>query len=199
MDEHNMVTTVKSAIKESILTKEALLIDYELLDKIILVSQKCIKAINRRNKILFAGNGGSAADCQHIAAELINQYNFNRDPLPAIALTTDTSNLTSIGNDRNFDEIFSRQIQALGNTGDIFIAISTSGNSANIIKAITEAKKLGLYSVGLTGKSGGKMSSICDENINIPSEQTPRIQESHILIGHILCDLIENNIFKSIT
>jgi D-sedoheptulose 7-phosphate isomerase len=144
------------------------------------------------HKILLCGNGGSAADAQHIAAELTGRYKIERRGLPAIALTTDTSALTAIGNDYGYDQIFSRQVEALAQKGDLLIGISTSGNSANVIYAMQQARELGCRTIGLSGKGGGKLSDVCDLNIIVPSDDTARIQEMHILIGHILCQLIDN-------
>ena len=146
-------------------------------------------------KILLAGNGGSAADSQHIAGELVSRFAFDRPGLAAIALTTDTSILTAIGNDYGYECLFSRQIQALGEDGDIFIAYSTSGKSPNILKAITEAKDRGIYTIGLTGNRKAEMNDICDIILEVPSSDTPKIQEGHLIIGHILCGIIENKIF----
>lgn len=143
-------------------------------------------------KILFFGNGGSAADAQHLAAEFVNRFSVDREAYAAIALTTDTSILTSIANDSDYQSIFSRQVEALGREGDIAFGISTSGNSANVLKALTAAKERGIYTISLTGKDGGKMKDLSDLNINVDSDSTPRIQETHITIGHALCYLIEN-------
>ncbi len=169
-------------------TKELLL---EPFAKMIEIS---VSAIKSGNKILFAGNGGSAADAQHWATELTVRYKVNRKAIAAIALTTDTSALTAIGNDFGFDYLFSRQVEALGNKGDVLIAISTSGNSANIINAIEEAKKIGITVVGFTGNGGGKMLEMCDVLIDIPSKTTARIQEMHEILGHSFCDVIEQSI-----
>jgi D-sedoheptulose 7-phosphate isomerase len=162
-----------------------------LYEEIEIFADKSIEALKDGNKILLMGNGGSAADSQHIAAELVGRYKKERKGLPAIALTTDTSILTAVGNDYSFDEIFSRQIKALAQKGDIVVGISTSGNSENVIKGILKAKELGCYTVGLLGKNGGKIKEISDLNIIVPSNNTPRIQECHILIGHIVCELID--------
>lgn len=145
-------------------------------------------------KILFCGNGGSAADSQHLAAELVGRFVNDRPPLAAIALSTDTSILTCVGNDYNFDEIFARQVIGLGRKGDLLIGISTSGNSNNVIRAVEEAKKIGIKTLGLLGRDGGKMKFICDQSIVIPSKITARIQECHILVGHTLCGLIEEGL-----
>lgn len=151
----------------------------------------CVATIKSGGKILFAGNGGSAADSQHLATELTVRYKTDREPIAAIALTTDTSALTAIGNDFGFDHLFSRQVAALGRKGDVFIAISTSGNSKNIIAAIHEAKKLGITVVGFTGKTGGNMADLCDILLNVPSTTTARIQEMHITLGQMLCGALE--------
>ena len=150
------------------------------------------EALERGNKVLLCGNGGSAADAQHIAAELTGRFKIERMPLPGIALTTDTSALTAIGNDYGFDQVFSRQVAALAKEGDVVIGISTSGNSLNVIYALETAKEMGCKAIGLTGKGGGKMNDVCDLNIIVPSDDTARIQEMHILIGHILCQLVDN-------
>ena len=142
-------------------------------------------------KILLMGNGGSAADSQHIAAEIVGRYKKERRGLPSIALTTDTSILTSVGNDYGFNFIFSRQVEALCNPGDIVVGLSTSGNSANVVAGIEKAREVGAYTIGMTGSGGGKLAQLCDLNLAMPSADTPRIQEAHITVGHILCDLIE--------
>ena len=151
----------------------------------------CVDAINNGKKIMLFGNGGSAADAQHIATELAVRYCEDRPPIAAIALTTDSSNLTACGNDYGFEYIFARQIQAIGNDGDIAIGISTSGNSDNVNMALKTAKKLGITAIGLSGRDGGKMPNICDELIIIPSNVTARIQEMHIILGHMLCAALE--------
>ncbi len=155
-------------------------------------SELMVKILKSGNKILLVGNGGSAADAQHIAAELTGRYKSERKGLPAIALTTDTSALTAISNDYGYGRVFDRQVEALANQGDLLIGISTSGNSANIISALEVAKELGCATLGMSGKSGGKMNEVCDLNLIIPSDDTPRIQEIHILIGHILCQAVDD-------
>ncbi|HIP13103.1 MAG TPA: SIS domain-containing protein [Arcobacter sp.] len=182
-------------IKESIEVKQKLLEDKIVIDKILEASKICINAYKNDKKILIAGNGGSAADAQHIAGELVSKFYFDRPGLAASALTTDTSILTAIGNDYGYEKLFSRQIQANGNSGDIFIGISTSGNSKNIIEALNECKKKGVITIGFTGSVDCKMDDLCDICIKVPSSSTPRIQESHIVIGHILCVIIEKEIF----
>lgn len=158
---------------------------------IFTAASKLISILKNGNKILFMGNGGSAADSQHLAAELIGRFQKERDSIPAIALTTDTSILTAIGNDYSFDDIFKRQVQGLANKGDAVFGISTSGNSKNVINALIEAKRKKAFTIALTGKDGGKIKEIADLNIIVQSDVTARIQEGHILIGHILCELIE--------
>lgn len=155
-----------------------------------------VAALKRGNKLLIFGNGGSAADAQHIAAELVNRFVINRSGLPAIALTTDTSALTSIGNDMGFEFLFSRQIEALGKKEDLAVGISTSGNSPNVIHGLSLARSLGIITVALTGKDGGQVGKLADYHLNVPSRSTARVQEIHIMIGHILCDLIERHMYN---
>jgi len=190
-----MKTYIKDQIKKSYETKQIIYKDEALLDKIVEVAQKCVALYKTDKKTILAGNGGSAADAQHIAAELVGRYGFDRPSIPSLALTTDTSNLTAIGNDYGYDQVFSRQLEGMGQEGDIFIGISTSGNSVNILKAFESAKKKKIMTVALTGRDGGEMAKIADIALIVPSNSTPRIQESHILIGHILCDIIEKEIF----
>jgi D-sedoheptulose 7-phosphate isomerase len=162
-----------------------------LIDGIKLISH----AFEAGNKLFFFGNGGSAADAQHLAAEFVNRYIMDRPPLPAIALTTDTSILTSVSNDMAFNQIFAKQLRALGKEGDVAIGISTSGNSSNVIKAFEVAKEMGMKTVALTGNDGGMLAKIADISLTVPSTSTPRIQETHILIGHILCEMAEHYLF----
>ncbi len=190
-----MKNYIKDQIKKSYETKLAIYKNELLLEKIVEVSQKCVELYRGKNKTILAGNGGSAADAQHIAAELVGKYGFDRPSIPSLALTTDTSNLTAIGNDYGYDKVFSRQLEGMGQDGDIFIGISTSGNSQNLINAFEVAKSKNIFTVALVGKDGGEMAKIADIALVIPSNSTPRIQESHILIGHILCDIIEKEIF----
>jgi D-sedoheptulose 7-phosphate isomerase len=187
---------IKRQIEESLIVKKLLLEDEKILKSIKESVKVCCEALREGNKIIFAGNGGSAADAQHLAGELVNRFGFERPGLAAIAITTDTSVLTSISNDYGFEKLFARQIEAIGNKGDILFSFSTSGNSSNIIEGIKEAKKKGIINIGFTGQSGGKMKTLCDLCLNIPSDETPRIQEAHILIGHIICSLIENSLFS---
>jgi D-sedoheptulose 7-phosphate isomerase len=181
-------------IRSSIRVKQAILGDHALLYRVVEAGKICVKALQQGNRILFAGNGGSAADAQHVAAELVGRYNYHRPGLPAMSLTTDTSMLTAISNDYGYERVFERQVQAQGKAGDVFIGISTSGNSKNILHALQTAKNMGLATVGFTG-SGGAMKNLCDICINVPSDNTPHIQECHIMIGHILCGMIEESIF----
>jgi D-sedoheptulose 7-phosphate isomerase len=169
-----------------------------LLEPIINVAEVISQSLQRGNKILLFGNGGSAADSQHIAAEFVNRFMIERPPLPAIALTTDSSVITSIGNDYGFSEIFVKQIKSLGNRGDVAIAISTSGTSQNILKGVRAAKKMDIITVGLTSLKGQKLIDLVDFPLAIPSDYTPRIQEAHIVIGHILCDLADMMLFKNL-
>ena len=155
-------------------------------------AQICIDALKNSRKILIFGNGGSAADAQHIAAELVGRYKVERKGLPAIALTTDSSALTCISNDYGYEQVFSRQVEALANTGDVVIGISTGGTSTNVISALDIAKNIGCKAIGFSGRDGGEMNAICDVNLVVPDDDTPRIQEMHILIGHTICQLIDN-------
>lgn len=159
------------------------------------VAQHCVRALRDGHKILLAGNGGSAGDAQHMAGELVSRFKFDRPGLPAIALTVDTSILTAIGNDYGYEYVFSRQIQALARPGDVFIAYSTSGQSPNIVQALKVAQSLGVHTVGMTGARRGAMVGLCDDCIEIPSNDTPRIQEGHLMVGHTLCCLIERALF----
>jgi len=157
-------------------------------------SKLAVETLKRSNKILLCGNGGSASDAQHIAAELTGRYKSERRGLPGIALTTDTSALTAISNDYGYERVFDRQVEALANEGDLIIGISTSGNSANVISALKAAKELRCTTIGFSGKDGGKMNEVCDINLVVPSDNTPRIQEMHILFGHTLCQIIDNEL-----
>ncbi len=186
---------IADEIRKTRATIDALLADTNLLAQVQEVSDVCERALRAGRKILFCGNGGSAADSQHLSAELVSRLNFNRPGLCALALTVDTSALTAIGNDYGFENAFSRQVEAVGQEGDVLIAISTSGNSPNILKAIEAAKAKGIAVIGKTGKSGGKMKALCDLCLCMPSNETPKIQECHMLLGHIYCSLIEQAIF----
>jgi D-sedoheptulose 7-phosphate isomerase len=168
----------------------------ENLEVIVSVVEMITAALKAGNKILLFGNGGSAADAQHLAAEFVNRFIIERPPLPAIALSTDTSIITSIGNDYDFSEIFSKQIRAIGQSGDVAWGISTSGSSPNIIKAIEVAKKIGMVTIGLTGKDGGQIAKMVDYSLNVSSSSTPRIQEVHITVGHVICEMIDFKLFQ---
>lgn len=169
--------------------------DPHLLTTIETMSSRCIQALQLGNKILFAGNGGSAADAQHLAAELVSRFRYDRPGLSGLALTTDTSALTAIGNDYAFEHLFSRQIESLGRPGDVFIAISTSGKSPNILRALDVAREKQITTLGFTGMHAPLMASRCDLILNIPSQETHKIQECHIMFGHIICALIEDAMF----
>ncbi len=169
----------------------------DLISRVSSAAAVCIGILRAGGKILLAGNGGSAADAQHIAGELVSRFAFDRPGLPAIALTTDTSILTAIGNDYGYEKLFSRQVQALGRPGDAFIGYSTSGRSPNVLDAFKEARRKELICIGLTGNRGGAMRELCDHLLEVPSGDTPKIQEGHLILGHILCGLIENEIFSA--
>ncbi len=188
------IDIVKKQVGDSAKVKEIILQDESLLKQIAKAAKICTEAYKRGNKTLFAGNGGSAADAQHLAGEFVSKFYFDRPGLPSVALTTDTSIITAIGNDYGYDTLFSRQVQAQGNEGDVFIGISTSGNSSNIVKALPECKKKGIHTIALTGSKPCKMDEF-DLVIKVPSDETPRIQECQTLIGHIICCIVEENIF----
>ncbi len=188
---------IKSLIRASIETKELVLKDQTLLDAIQQSISMMVTALKSGNKILFCGNGGSAADAQHIAAELSGRFYTDRDPLYAEALHVNTSYLTAVANDYSFDVVYSRMIKGCGRKGDVLVGISTSGNSKNVLLALEEAHHQGMHCIGMTGADGGKMNQCCDVLLKVPSKDTPRIQESHILIGHIICQLIEEELFKN--
>ena len=187
-----MQEAIKLMIEESAETKMAVL---GLAPKIEKAAKLVIDALKSGKKIILAGNGGSASQSSHIAAEFVGRYKIERKALPAIALTADLAAITSIGNDYGFDAVFERQLEALGNEGDVFIALSTSGNSRNLIKAVEKAKELDIHVIGLLGKNGGKMASTSSVEIIVPSDNTPRIQEAHLMILHIICELAEKELF----
>lgn len=189
-----MKERIKYLIEESINTKKKVVESNVLIDTLYTISNLIMSTLKQGNKLILVGNGGSAADCQHIAAEFVGRFQKERRSLAAIALTTDTSAITAIANDYSFREVFSRQVEGLGNKGDILIAISTSGNAENVIEAVNMAKTIGVLTIGLTGKDGGVLKKITDYSVIVPSEKTARIQECHILIGHILCELVEEQI-----
>ena len=190
-----MENIIKQCIQDSIDVKRLVLIDEELIRTIKFIVHKCINSFNSDKKILLCGNGGSAADAQHIAAELSGRFYKDRKALFAEALHVNSSFMTAVANDYGFDQTYARLVEAAGQKGDILIGISTSGNSDNVINALIKAKKSEMITIGLTGKDGGKMQEFCDFIINIPSKDVSRIQESHILVGHIICQLIEDKLF----
>lgn len=190
-----MRSYIVAQISEAQRVMASMLDDEKLLSMVEAAAEACIGCMLQKGKILLAGNGGSAADAQHIAGELVSRFAFDRPGLPAIALTTDTSILTAIGNDYGYEKLFARQVQAHGNKGDIFIGYSTSGKSPNILRALEEARGLGLVCMGLTGNQGGPMHGLCDYLLEVPSDDTPKIQEGHLILGHILCGLVEERLF----
>jgi D-sedoheptulose 7-phosphate isomerase len=186
---------VNRSIEASITAKRRLLDSAEVVSTVALVSEILVSALEHGNKLLLFGNGGSAADAQHIAAEFVGRFAFDRPALPALALSVNTSCITAIGNDYGFDLVFARQLEALARAGDVALGISTSGNSPNVLQAMSVARKMELHTVALTGCTGGKLKSMVDHCIRVPSTETPRIQECHILIGHIISELVEQTIF----
>lgn len=190
-----MKDLIKHRISESVQVKKSLLNDERLLESLQSLAQACIHSFRKGNKVLFCGNGGSAADAQHLAAELSGRFYFDRPPLPAEALHVNTSFLTAVANDYSYEEVFSRMVEATGYPGDILIGLSTSGNSPNVLKALEKAREKGMLTAAFTGASGGKMKNSVEWLINVPSTDTPRIQEAHILLGHILCEIIEKELF----
>jgi D-sedoheptulose 7-phosphate isomerase len=187
---------IKDIIRNSIDVKELIHSDDYLIETIDIVSYLITNCFRNDGKVLLCGNGGSAADAQHIAAELSGRFYFDRAPLYAEALHVNSSYITAVANDYSYDEVYARLINAMGRKYDILIGLSTSGNSKNILRAFEEAKKIGMITIAFTGESGGEIKDMCDYIINVPSNDTPRIQESHIMIGHIICELVEERIFK---
>lgn len=186
---------ISDSIQASITTKQAILNDAVLLQTIQTISEKIISTYKADGKVLFCGNGGSAADAQHLAAEFSGRYYFDRPPLFAEALHVNTSYLTAVANDYSYEETYSRIVKAMGRKGDVLIGISTSGNSKNVVMALKVGQEIGMTCVAFTGKSGGEMKNCCDHLMNIPSADTPRIQECHILVGHIICEIVESSLF----
>jgi len=182
-------------IKQAIEIKSLIISNSELIERIRITSELIIQAYRSDRKTLFCGNGGSAADAQHLAAELSGKFYIDRPPIHAEACHLNTSFMTAVSNDYGYEMVFARHIQAVGKSGDVLVCISTSGNSANIINAMTEARRLGLSCIAMTGETGGQMAGLADLLINVPSTDTPRIQEAHILIGHIICELVETELF----
>jgi D-sedoheptulose 7-phosphate isomerase len=189
------LSNIKNAITCSILIKKKLLEHDETLIGISEISGEIVRCYKNDKKVLFCGNGGSAADAQHLAAELSGRFYFDRAPLFAEALHVNTSYLTAVANDYSYDQIYSRLVRAKGRPGDILIGLSTSGNSSNVVKSLELANELGMITVGLTGESGGRMKDVCKYIVRVPSNDTPRIQEAHILIGHIICEIVEKELF----
>ena len=189
-----MEDIIINIFKESCQIKESFV--NENLLRIVQVVEAVTGALKAGNKILLFGNGGSAADAQHLAAEFVNRFMIERPPLPAIALTTDTSIITSIGNDYDFSDIFSKQIRAIGHPGDVAWGISTSGSSKNVVQGLDQAKKMGLITIGMTGKDGGDMAAIVDHHLNVSSNATARVQEVHITVGHVICQMVDLKLFQ---
>ena len=186
---------IQAKIQNSIDLKTKLMTDDVLMEKVSKLSAVLVDCFKKENKVYWCGNGGSAADAQHLSAELSGRYYFDRPPLNSEALHVNTSYITAVANDYSFNEIYARAIQAFGSKGDILIGMSTSGNSGNVLRALERAKEMGIITVAFTGETGGKMNNVADFLINIPSSDTPRIQECHMLIGHTLCEIIEKGVF----
>lgn len=194
--ENPVKSYIAAQIGEAQRVMAAMLADDKLLSELAAAANACTECVRRGNKVLLAGNGGSAADAQHIAGEFVSRFMFDRPGLSAIALTTDTSIITAIGNDYGYEKLFARQVQAHGVKGDVFIGYSTSGKSPNVLLAFQEARERGLVTIGLTGNRGGPMRELCDHLLEVPSASTPKIQEGHLVLGHILCGIVEEQMFK---
>lgn len=190
-----MQKRIREILQSSITVKASVLADDHLLNSIEAATELIINAFRNKSKVFFCGNGGSAADAQHLAAEFSGRFYYDRDPLDAEALHVNTSYLTAVANDYSYDEVYSRLVKAKGSKGDILVALSTSGNSSNILKAMETAGAIGMKTIGFTGETGGKMKELSDILLNVPSADTPRIQEAHITIGHIICELVEAKLF----
>jgi D-sedoheptulose 7-phosphate isomerase len=186
---------IHEAISQSVEVKQKILKDAQILETIREIADTCSQALCQGNKILFCGNGGSAADAQHLAAELSGRFYYDRPPLAAESLTVNTSFLTAVANDYSFDNVFARMLNSIGQEGDVLVGLSTSGNSENVVRAFKAAHEKGIITVGMTGQDGGRLAPLSDFILRVPSADTPRIQESHILIGHIICELVESAIF----
>jgi D-sedoheptulose 7-phosphate isomerase len=191
-----MKDKIKNIISESIAVKNKVLADEKLISTIQKITETIVEALKNNHRVYFCGNGGSAADAQHLAAEFSGRFYTDRDALPAEALHCNTSYLTAVANDYGYDVIYSRLIKGIGNKGDVLVGLSTSGNSKNILNAFETARQKGIITIGFTGYSGGNMKEICDYLVNVPSTDTPRIQESHIMIGHVICQLVEEKYFN---
>ena len=187
--------SIEKIIQDSVDVKQLILNDKPLIENIQKAAQTCVESLKRGGKIHFCGNGGSASDAQHLAAELSGRFYYDRTPLNAEALHVNASYLTAVANDYSFEMVYARMLEASAKNGDVLVAISTSGNSANILKTVEKAKEMGVTTIGMTGETGGKMKGCCDILLNVPSQCTPRIQESHIMIGHIICEIIEATMF----
>ena len=187
---------IKEKIEASIEVKNRILNDDAFVENIAKAAEICVEALRNGGKIWFCGNGGSAADAQHLAAELTGRFYKERRPLPAEALHVNSSYITAVANDYGYDQVYARLVRGSGRKGDVLVAISTSGNSVNILNAIGEAKLLEIPVIGMTGETGGRMENLCKVLLNVPSQDTPRIQEAHIMIGHIICEQIENTLFQ---
>jgi len=190
-----LTTEIEKIIRDSIDVKQAILNDKDLLCKLCYFKDTIVNAYRNGGKVLFCGNGGSAADAQHIAAELSGRFYLDRKPLYAESLHCNSSYMTSVSNDYGFENVFSRAVEAFARKGDVLVGITTSGNSANVLNAFEKAREIGVSTIAMTGKDGGKIASISDLLINVPSDCTPRIQEAHIMIGHIVCELVEKELF----
>lgn len=186
---------IKDHVLASISVKQAILSDETFLDQLMAVCKLCVEAYRSGNKVILAGNGGSAADAQHIAAEFVSRFRFDRPGLPSLSLSTDTSMLTAIGNDYGYEKLFARQLQANGSKGDVFIGITTSGTSKNVVEAIKVCPELGIASVVFTGKTGGIVKGLTDYALCVPHDATALIQEAHIMMGHIICGFVEDSLF----
>ena len=188
-------TLIYNSFKESISISQEILENIDLIKEIEFAAKRCVEAYQAKKKLLLCGNGGSAADAQHIAAELSGRFYIDRPPLDAQALHVNSSYLTAVANDYGYNAVYSRMVKSVGNSGDVLIAISTSGNSKNVLEALKEAKKAAIFTIGLTGIDGGRFNELCDLAIKVPSDNTARIQEMHIFIGHIICQIIEEELF----
>jgi D-sedoheptulose 7-phosphate isomerase len=186
---------IAAIVQASIDTKNRVLTDKTLLDTVAQIADAMTEAFRNDKKVLFCGNGGSAADAQHLAAEFSGRFYYDRPPLFAEALHVNTSYITAVGNDYSYDEVYARAVRGFGRASDVLVGISTSGNSPNIVRALEAAREQGMVTVGMTGETGGKMKELCQFLLNIPSKDTPRIQECHILLGHIICQIVEENLF----
>jgi D-sedoheptulose 7-phosphate isomerase len=191
----NIQAQIHAQIEQSIAVKQGVLNDQKIIEQIQILAEACLASLRAGGKIIFAGNGGSFADAQHLSAEFISRLMLDRAPLASIALGTNNSALSAIGNDYGYDQVFARELMGIGKVEDVFIPISTSGNSLNILAAVEVAKELGVLTIGMTGQSGGRLMSICN-CLRMPSDETTRIQECHIMIGHILCELVEEEFFR---